>query len=202
MSQLVFRQRCLHSARIKGKISKVYRDLLSDTALGAPKDKMKVETMNLKADSIAVAKLACTLRRFSCLFVLMASVLLAGCHDPEAAKLVGVWTMDKADQLAQRVTTDAGEIDASNVAKMSLHFKSGGRLETVTKLGKIDSRKTGRWRVIPSADGDNTGKTKIECSIDQIVSQHEVRWVDDATIRMNPPNMSGQKLIMKFRRSD
>ena len=162
---------------------------------------MKVETMNPKTDSIAIAKSACVLRRLCCLSVLMASVLLAGCQDPEAAKLFGKWTMDKADQLAQRITTDSSDEDASTVAMMSLHFKSGGRLETVTKLGKIDSRKTGHWRVMPS-DDENTNNTKIECSIDQVVSQHEVRWIDDATIRMTPPNMSGQKLIMKFRRSD
>jgi len=104
--------------------------------------------------------------------------------------------MDKAETLAKKVASEADSTDqVGETPRMALHFKSNGELETVTRLGKIDSLKTGSWKLLHQDSGD---KTTIECSIGGLTSQHEIRWVDDSTIRLAPPNMSGQKMILKF----
>jgi len=104
--------------------------------------------------------------------------------------------MDKAETLAKKVTSEADAAEeGGGPPRMSLHFQSTGVLETVTQLGKIDSVKTGSWKLLQEDSGD---MTTIECSIEGLTSTHEVRWVDDSTIRLAPPNMSGQKMILKF----
>ncbi len=104
--------------------------------------------------------------------------------------------MDKAETLAQKVNSDADVSEpASEPPRMSLNFKSTGVLETVTQLGKIDSVKIGSWKLLQEELSD---RSMIECSIGGLTSQHEIRWVDESTIRLAPPNMSGQKMILKF----
>lgn len=83
---------------------------------------------------------------------------------------------------------------------MTLDFRSSGQLVTTTKLGKINSEKTGRWQMIRF---DPPSTMTIECYLDQQSDQSrqlKVTWVDDETIRMTPPNMSGQKMKMNFKR--
>ena len=104
--------------------------------------------------------------------------------------------MDKAETLAKKVTSEADATDQDGEPpRMSLHFQNTGVLETVTQLGKINSVKSGSWKLLHE---DSSEKTTIECSIGGLTSEHEVRWVDDSTIRLAPPNMSGQKMILKF----
>lgn len=134
------------------------------------------------------------------LALLAIATLLSGCQQAVNSRLVGTWEIDKAETLAQKVTSEADATDqGGEPPRMSLHFKSSGVLETVTHLGKIDSVKTGSWKLLQE---DSSDKTAIECSIGGLISQHEVRWVDDSTIRLAPPNMSGQKMILKFVRRE
>ncbi len=134
------------------------------------------------------------------LALLVAATLLSGCQQAVNSRLVGTWKMDNAETLAKKVDSEADSTDQdAQPPQMTLHFKSNGALETVTQLGKIDSLKTGSWKLREKDAGD---KTKIECSIDGLTSQHEIRWVDRSTIRLAPPNMSGQKMIMKFVRTE
>jgi len=122
--------------------------------------------------------------------------LLSGCQHAVNSRLVGTWEMDKAETLAKKVTSESdATAQAAEPPRMALHFKSSGVLETVTQIGKIDSLKTGSWKLLRQ---DSDDKTTIECSIGGLTSQHEIRWVDDSTIRLAPPNMSGQKMILKF----
>ena len=132
------------------------------------------------------------------LTLLAVAILLAGCQPTVNSRLAGKWKMDKAEALAQKVTSEVDATDQDGgFPLMTLHFKSNGVLETVTQLGKIDSVKTGSWKLTQPETSD---KSSIECSIGGVTSQHEIRWVDDSTIRLAPPNMSGQKMIMKFER--
>jgi hypothetical protein len=134
------------------------------------------------------------------LALLAVAILLSGCQQAVNSRLVGTWEMDKAKTLAKKVTSEADATDSdSEPPRMSLQFQSTGVLETVTQLGKIDSVKTGSWKLLQE---DSSDKTTIECSIGGLTSQHEVRWVDDSTIRLAPPNMSGQKMILKFVRRE
>ncbi len=130
------------------------------------------------------------------LALLAVAVLLSGCQQTVNSRLVGKWKMDKAETLARKMTSEADASDQdSEPPRMSLHFKRNGVLETVTQLGKIDSVKTGSWKLLQPESSD---KTVMECSIGGLTSQHEARWVDESTIRLAPPNMSGQKMILKF----
>ncbi len=134
------------------------------------------------------------------LALLAVAILLSGCQQAVNSKLVGNWEMDKAEMLATKVAPGAdGSSQDSEPPRMALHFKSNGVVETVTQLGKIDSVKTGSWKLLQE---DSIDKTTIECSIGGLTSQHEIRWVDDSTIRLTPPNMSGQKMILKFVRAN
>lgn len=147
----------------------------------------------------------------------MAFLVLSGCVNENRQKIVGSWTMIKADRLAQRVnvtpeSTDAGSSarlessSADSVAAevelpmMTLDFRSDGQLVTTTKLGKIDSAKNGRWRMVSF---DPPATMNIECFLDQQsdqAQQLEVDWIDDQTIRLTPPNMSGQKMKLNFKK--
>jgi len=130
------------------------------------------------------------------LALLAVATLLSGCQQAVNSRLVGTWEMDKAETLAKKVTSEAdATTQDAEPPRMALHFKSNGVLETVTQIGKIDSLKTGSWKLLQQ---DSNDKTTIECSIGGLTSEHEIRWVDDSTIRLAPPNMSGQKMILKF----
>lgn len=130
------------------------------------------------------------------LALLVVATLLSGCQQAVDSRLVGHWEMDKAETLAKKVSSEGDATgQEGEPPRMALHFKSSGEFETVTQLGKIDSVKTGSWKLLQQ---DSSDKTTIECSIGGLTSQHEIRWLDDSTIRLAPPNMSGQKMILKF----
>jgi hypothetical protein len=151
------------------------------------------------------------------MMVAMAFLVLSscvGCADENRGKIVGRWTMIKADRLAQRVNVapesqengqdkqsvsepalvKSGEAD---LPMMTLEFRYSGQLVTTTKLGKINSEKNGRWRMI---EFDPPSTMTIEYDLDQQSDQLEVTWIDDETIRMAPPNMSGQKMKLNFKK--
>lgn len=146
-----------------------------------------------------------------------ALLVLSGCANENRQKIVGSWTMIKADRLAQRVNVTPGSpkndqddrseskpaitaSDEADVPMMTLDFRSSGQLVTTTKLGKIDSVKKGRWRMIKF---DPPSNMTIECDLDQQSDesrQLEITLIDNQTIRMTPPNMSGQKMKLNFKK--
>ena len=117
--------------------------------------------------------------------------------------------MVKADKLAQRVNvapeTEESELETdeqspANLPEMTLDFRSNGQLVTTTKLGKIDSKKSGHWRMIKF---DPPATMTVECYLDEQSNQSrrlEVDLIDDQTIRMTPPNMSGQRMKLNFKK--
>ena len=117
--------------------------------------------------------------------------------------------MLKADKLAQRVNvaeapeesdSKPDEQASANLPAMTLDFRSNGQLVTTTKLGKIDSEKIGQWRMIKF---DPPATMTVECYLDEQSDQSrmlEVELIDDQTIRMTPPNMSGQRMKLNFRK--
>ena len=157
------------------------------------------------------------LRQRKSMIVAMAFLVLSsclGCANENRQKIVGSWTMIKADRLAQRVnvaadsaennesesTSAVANPDEADLPMMTLDFRSSGQLVTTTRLGKIDSEKQGRWRMIKF---DPPSTMTIECYLDQQSDQSrqlEVTWIDDETIRMTPPNMSGQKMKLNFKK--
>jgi len=139
----------------------------------------------------------------------MSFLVLSGCVNENRQKIVGSWTMIKADRLAQRVNVapesqdsepQPDESSAAALPAMTLDFRSNGQLVTTTKLGKIDSKKTGRWAMIRF---DPPSAMTVECFLDEQSDQSrqlEVTWIDEQTIRMTPPNMSGQKMKLNFKK--
>ena len=117
--------------------------------------------------------------------------------------------MVKADKLAQRVNVAPGSEDsnsesdeqvATDLPAMTLNFRSNGQLVTTTKLGKIDSKKTGHWRMVKF---DPPATMMVECYLDEQSDKNrqlEVDLIDDKTIRMTPPNMSGQRMKLNFKK--
>ena len=117
--------------------------------------------------------------------------------------------MVKADKLAQRVNVapdtedsnlESNEQATANLPAMTLDFRSNGQLVTTTKLGKIDSKKTGHWRMLKF---DPPATMTVECHLDEQSDESrklEVNLIDDQTIRMTPPNMSGQRMKLNFKK--
>lgn len=118
--------------------------------------------------------------------------------------------MIKADKLARRVNTPptATDQNATDLARegqidvpaMTLDFSNSGQLITTTKMGSIDSKKMGRWRMTKF---EPPSTMIIQCFFEDFDAQGrelKVTWTDDQTIRLTPPNMSGQKMKMSFKK--
>jgi len=150
-----------------------------------------------------------TLRNPMLVIAMMSIFLLSGCADENRQKIVGSWTMVKADKLSQRMNVTPESQDSESkpdevapveLPAMTLDFRNSGQLITTTKIGKIDSQKTGQWRMIKF---DPPTEMTIECFLDDQSDQSrqlEVTWIDDQTIRMTPPNMSGQRMRLNFKK--
>lgn len=81
---------------------------------------------------------------------------------------------------------------------MTIRFSPAGELVTETRAGSIDTRKTGRWRLL---SGDSTSPTsEIECTLGQQTTRHQIEWLADDSLRMTPPNMAGLTIKLVFRR--
>jgi len=129
--------------------------------------------------------LACLL---ACIFV--------GCGDPNRAKIVGTWGIDKADKLVNRIQqSDAAE---SESPKMVIQFRRNGGFETKTLIGAVDRKKEGRWEFV-SFDAA-AGSMIISCEIKSETTEHEVKFVDQDTIELVPPNMAGTTMKLRFKR--
>ena len=119
--------------------------------------------------------------------------------------------MIKADRLARRVTPDTTDDDAKSPARnaedalvdlpmMTLDFQNNGSLVSTTKLGSIDSKKTGTWKMVKfDPPATMTVQYRFEEDSDES-SELEIKWTDDQTIRLTPPNMSGQNMKLNFKK--
>lgn len=124
-------------------------------------------------------------------------VLLAGCTQHEQGKLVGVWQIEQASDVAEQINADE---DAANnegmSSRMSIEFLSSGHLKTTTVMGEIDRIKEGSWNLV-SFDKTNQISV-IKCTIGLQETEHEVDWIDDNTIELVPPNMAGVDMKLRF----
>lgn len=116
--------------------------------------------------------------------------------------------MIKADKLARRVNAPPTEpivdtvsgVAAADLPAMTLQFLDNGQLITTTKMGNIDSKKMGRWRMVKFTPPSSMA---IQCFFEDFDARGrelKVTWTDDQTIRLTPPNMSGQKMKMNFKK--
>ncbi len=132
------------------------------------------------------------LLRFWILLALLVAV--GGCGDPNRKLLVGLWQIKNQDKVERRITDDF-----QDDSRLTIEFRGGGKLLTVTRMGNIDTEKAGTWKML-SFDDENS-KMQIECKLFDQTTEHEVEFLDEKTIKMIPPNMAGTTMKLKFERA-
>ena len=118
-------------------------------------------------------------------------ILLAGCREMTEQRLVGKWRAAKPDSINRKV----GDDEAAESPKMTIEFSSSGKLTTTTRMGKIDSIKTGTWKSLVSDEA--AGPIRIECQIGMQSTTHEIDY-QGGTISWIPPNLAGTKQKILF----
>lgn len=131
-----------------------------------------------------------------------------GCKDPLRSKIVGTWTIERADRVMSRVNaSDDGETDSIQTtndgmndteSKMALTFHANGTMKTKTNMGSVAQEKIGSW-TMKSFDSESN-RMQIECVLQQQKTEHEVDFVDENQIELVPPNMAGLTMKIKFNR--
>ena len=131
----------------------------------------------------------------------MLLILMSGCGDANRKKIVGVWEIKRADTVLSRVNQnkeDAEPDPDASAPRMALGFQNNGVLETVTRMGDVEQAKRGTWKFVEF--NSESKKMTIECELLDQKTIHEVEFVDDTTIKLIPPNMTGVKMKIKFSR--
>ena len=131
---------------------------------------------------------------------------IAGCGDPNRARIIGTWGIDRADTVMSRINSaDSDSSDQSgdysadeDPSKMILRFHRSGHLETTTAMGAVKRDKQGQWEMVSFNELKNS--MTIRCEIQMQESEHEITFVDQDTIELVPPNMAGTTMKLKFKR--
>ena len=120
---------------------------------------------------------------------------LAGCGNQIDQRLVGKWQVSKPDSINKKVSGEQTDRQPEQ-PKMTIEFSSSGKLTTTTQMGKIDSVKTGSWKVLNSQEGSK--RIEIHCQLGMQATEHEVEFEGDS-IRWIPPNLAGttQKIVFE-----
>ena len=134
-------------------------------------------------------------------FGLLAILSISGCGGDNEAKgrpLLGTWVLVEGEEVARRTSSAESTLDQQAEPRMQLEFSTGGRLQTLTNINAIDSRKSGTWQVVAY---DNVKKVMdIECVLDGQTTKSDVNFLGDDQIKLCPPNMSGLTLKLTFKR--
>ena len=144
--------------------------------------------------------------RFHLVILLASVVLLSGCQNAGARKLAGRWDMlppdeavsgDAADNAASMFDSLA---DGEVTGTMSLYFHSNGDLETFTDfpMASLGKPKVGRWSTL--SWNDQTSVLTIRCEIFDDTTETRIRFIDDDTIQLIPPNIDVLQTELQFRR--
>ncbi len=123
---------------------------------------------------------------------------LAGCGNANRLKIVGNWGITQADEVMDRIEASETTSDESQESRMLLTFHRNGRLETKTKMGSVDQKKQGAWKMVSFDPAKNS--MVISCEINTQTSEHTITFVDENTIELVPPNMAGVTMKLKFKR--
>ena len=127
---------------------------------------------------------------------IVAAVVLAGCGDPDRAKLIGTWQIKAADDVADRI--DASD-DESSPPRMSIEFANSGTFKTTTVMGNIDRTKEGSWIWVSYDESKQTAVVK--CTVGLQETDHDISWIDESVIELIPPNLAGLDMRLRFVRS-
>ena len=83
---------------------------------------------------------------------------------------------------------------------MTIRFFHSGQLETKTRMGSVDSTKTGSWELIEYDEQQQ--RAIVRCQLYGQETEHEIELLEDGGIRMVPPNLAGLKTKIKFVRQE
>lgn len=131
------------------------------------------------------------------LTIAAAILLLAGCSSTIDERLVGSWQIAQPESLTKKVAgEDQSPSEPTVNANMTVQFHRSGTLTTTTRMGKIDSVKTGTWTAI--SENRNSDIIQIQCQLGMQATEHEIELIDSDSIRWIPPNMAGTKQKLRF----
>lgn len=133
------------------------------------------------------------------LSLLFAVGLLSGCGGELDSRLTGKWKLAQPELLAGKVgqdlATEAAELSAET-PPMVIEFGAHGSLRTATRMGGIQSDKTGTWEV------KSVGPPLVIAFVlAGTAAETEIEWNGEDQIKMVPPNMAGLTMKLVFQRS-
>jgi hypothetical protein len=139
-------------------------------------------------------------RRLSAGNLAFGLILLAGCQSETERLLVGRWDMSNVGHVVQRLGDEFNTDKSADGEdpRMTVQFAWRGQLQTITMLGKIQSTKTGKWRIVRYDPAKNI--LQIECDLQGQTTTHDIEFETDDTIRWIPPNLAGTNRKLKFQR--
>jgi len=124
-----------------------------------------------------------------------------GCGNSLQNKIAGKWVIDTDEDLFEMIGDEQESVD--NEAKFTLDFQNGGVFGSKVIASGHEQIKTGRWFFVEGqADickvrvSINSGNSKLEP--DNVLT--DIKFIDENTIELIPPNMDAIKHKMRFRR--
>ncbi len=156
------------------------------------------------------------------LLTLAIGIFFSGCQNRAASKLTGRWDMlppEKLDDSESQTVDSNNEADSrkahddteslinsigegdESVGTMSLVFHRNGKLETFTDfpMASTGKPKVGKWKL---KSWDDSGQIAIlECDLFDELTETRVRFIDEDTIQLVPPNIAVLEMELRFRRS-
>lgn len=150
--------------------------------------------------------------RLGLLGCLSAVVLVSsGCRPAIERKLVGSWQLDESEGLAKRMmggnSSSVGSelmdtaldemMEVAQVA-LSVEFARSGKLTTSTNVMGEPTQKTGTWSMTEHTENTATIEFVLEGDEPETI---KVRFVDDDTIEMVPPNLAVLNREYTFKRT-
>ena len=130
---------------------------------------------------------------------IMLAPLLAGCGDPNRAKIVGIWEIETPNKVMRRFKDNESAVGEPASSRMRLEFLSGGIFKTSTSMGSVQGKKEGQWEWLSFDEQHSTAKLRFTIGLQ--VTEHDVLFLDDESIELIPPNMAGLDMKVRFSRS-
>lgn len=131
----------------------------------------------------------------------MLIILLSGCGKSLHQKIMGKWAIDADNELFDMMGDEQAASEQKH--KFVLEFSSAGIFRsTVDSSGYVQS-KEGRWFFVEGEADVCKLKVSINSdnsNIDPDIVLTEVKFVDEETIELIPPNMDAIKQKIVFRR--
>lgn len=139
--------------------------------------------------------------QIGCVTLLALTALIAGCGKSLQKKITGVWVIDEGEDLFAMMGDEAQKQPPQFV----LEFSAAGVFQSTVTSSGFTQVKQGRWFFMEGQGDVCRLRVSINSSnpeIDPDIVLTEVRFVDEKTIELVPPNMDVIKHKMRFRKQE